>query len=166
MIRRIAAVAVLLCLLAACTPGALVGSLDAVVSAVSLALPILSLAGVPGPVILLAQGYLQSVSTAVHATTAELASADTPAVKAVRIASYFAAAIVPNLPAGIDPRIGQLLAAVAQAVQAFLQHLGGVQGIAAGPAQPIHMSRGDKQAVAKIEARNAANIAALARVVP
>jgi len=146
----------------ACTPGDITSSLDRVVGAVELALPLLTLAGVPGQVIILAQGYLQSVSVAVNETTAELASADNSAVKAAKIGQYFAAAIVPNLPAGTPPIVGQLLKAVSDAVAALLGQLAGSPGVLPGSGVEIKMRTADRVAIEKIKARNATNLAKLA----
>lgn len=161
MIRRAILLALVVCL-AGCTPGAVTSALDKVVSAVELALPLLSFAGVPAPVIVLAQGYLQSVSAAVNETTTELASTDTSAVKAAKIASYFAAAIVPVLPAGTPPIVAQLLQAVSDAVAAFLKHIAGGQTLVAGKVPEIKVTMRDRAALAKIKERNAQNIAKLA----
>jgi len=164
-VMRLAILCVLLLLLMACTPTQITADLNTIVTAVSLALPILSLAGVPPLVITATQGYLSSVSVAVEQTVAELASQDTGPVKASKVAGFFAGAIIPNLPPGTKPMVEQLLRSVSTAVAGFVAHFAGGPGFAAQATAQLAMTRGDKQQLDKIGKANAHNIEILSKSV-
>jgi hypothetical protein len=158
--RPILPIILILLLLVGCPSSSkITRDLDLVVGAVSLALPIFSLAGVPPEIIVLAQGYLKSVSEAVDATATELVSGDTPAVKAAKITGYFAAAAAFHLPPGAPAIVGQFLKVVSDAVAGFLKHFLPTQGLQAPP--HYTMTRGDHQQLAKIKQKNLANLATL-----
>ena len=124
----------------------------------------------PGSAALL-NTYLSDVTAAVDYATAELASADTPAVMASKITAEFAAIAVPQLPPGVAAAVGVTIQAVANAVAKFLSS---IQATAAAlTATPdgaraffasgkLKLTRGDRAALPKIRAKNAAVKAKLA----
>lgn len=115
--------------LASCSQSQVTVTLDLVVTAADVAVSTLQSTGAlpPGTATVI-QGYLGSVTTAVSFATTELASADTGAVKASKIAAEFAMLAVPNLPAGTPQVIGETLQAVASAIANFLATLPTVAG--------------------------------------
>jgi len=97
-ILKIAAATAVLLVASACSTSSLTVSLNAIVVSADAALAVLGASGtIPAPVVALATNYLTAVSDATRLTAAELASADTDAVKASSITDIWAQAALPNL---------------------------------------------------------------------
>lgn len=108
-------------LLIGCTGTQITTTLQTVVDAVSIALPIIT-AAIPSLTPTQSKqivGYLKAVSTAVQETTAELQTSDSSAIKASKIVAFFASAAIPAIP-GLSPTVQLILQAVDGTVQAFL----------------------------------------------
>ena len=161
-------VLVLTFVLVACTTSNLITSLQLVTDAVTVALPVLEAAGVDPAALALAQTYLTSVSTATTQAVTELTSTDSAAVKAAKIASYFAAAVAPDIG---NPQVSAVVRAVAAAVQSFLALLNPAPTVAAKlaaapQAQSAKLSFGDRQklgSIRKTAAKHLEQLAALKR---
>jgi Na+-transporting NADH:ubiquinone oxidoreductase subunit NqrC len=139
---------VLLCfVLVACTSSSLIVSLQLVTDAVEVAIPVLAAAGVDPAALTLVQNYLTAVSTATQQATTELASTDTTAVKAGKIASYFAAAIAPEIA---NVQVSAVVKAVAAAVQEFLALLNPAPVTAAIAQSSVQPSFGDRRKLSSI----------------
>ncbi len=147
-------------LLVACSTSNLITSLQLVEDAVAVALPVLSAAGVDPAVLALAETYLTAVETATAQASTELASTDTAAIKAAKIAGYFAAAVAPNIP---NAEISAIIKAVAAAVQSFLALLNqGTAHLAVSPAPSVKLSFGDRRALGEIRKQSESHLKQLA----
>ena len=119
-ILKIAAATAVLLVASACSTSSLTVSLNAIVVSADAALAVLGASGtIPAPVVALATNYLTAVSDATRLTAAELASADTDAVKASSITDIWAQAALPNLK-DVSPAVSVALVAVDAAVKAFV----------------------------------------------
>jgi hypothetical protein len=117
---KIAAVTAALLVASACSISTLTTSLNAVVVSADAALAVLGVSGtIPAPAVALASNYLTAVAQATSLTAAEIASADTDAMKASRIADIWAQAALPNLK-DVPPAVSVALIAVDAAVKAFV----------------------------------------------
>lgn len=163
--RRAAMLAIPTLMLVSCTGTQITTTLQTVVDAVSIALPILAATTGMTP----AQDqeitkYLKTVSTAIKETTAELATMDSSAIKAGKIAGFFAAAALPAIP-GLSPTVQMILQTVSAAVGQFLSTLRAapsptVSAVSAAP--PVKITF-DKTALAYIVEKNTRNLAILER---
>ncbi len=105
--------------------------------------------------------YLTEVTNAVDFTTTELASSDSDAIKAGKIAQEFATVIAPNLPAGTPLVIATVIAAVAKSVTNFLAVMtttsAGLQSTEGNAFFAAHkgwkLTKGDQKALPKIRAK-------------
>lgn len=126
---------VLLAGLAACTISNIVQSLNLVVGAASVAVPVIqSLAGAgnldPATAQQIAQ-YLSAVSDATAQTAAELQTTDPQALKITKITGYYATIVAPALGNRISPEARAAIGAVVAAVNSFLSQLKTTQTAAA-----------------------------------
>jgi hypothetical protein len=101
---------------ASCGGNAVTETLALVVSAASAAIDVADPALAP-----VVTPYFTGVTNAVDFATTELASADSGAVKAAKIAQEFAQVAAPNLPVGTAQTVVLSIEAVATAVQNFLK---------------------------------------------
>lgn len=163
-------VVVLALLLVACSSSTLITSLQLVEDAVTVAIPVLQAAGVDPAALAQAQTYLTAVETATTQATTELASTDTAAVKAAKIASYFAAAVAPDIG---NAQVAAVVRAVAAAVQSFLAllnpgqaaavaHLNQGQTTVASAPQSAKLSLGDRRKLGQIRSSAEKHLAQLA----
>jgi hypothetical protein len=142
----------------ACSSSAVTDTLALIVAASNAAIDVSdpSLAPVVAP-------YLTDVTNAVDFATTELASADSGAVKATKIAQEFATMAAPTLPSGTAQTVVLSIEAVATAVQNFLKTIAassaelqatptGASAFFAGGKSSLKAS---KRELAKIRAANA-----------
>jgi len=118
--------------------------------------------------------YLTGVTNAVDFAATELASTDTDAVKAAKIAQEFASVAAPNLPPGTALTIVTVIGAVATAVKNFLGTVAATSATLEGNAayvesfaakgKGLKMSSADQKAIAKIQVENAKARAKLAKL--
>ena len=105
----------------ACSQSQVTETLSLVVTAADAAVSVLEAGGqIPAPVATQITNYLGEVTSGVQFASTELASADSAALKASKIAQEFATISAPNLPPGIGAAIGATVQAVASAVTNFL----------------------------------------------
>lgn len=159
MIRRAAllAAAGLTLGLVACSQSQVTETLALVVTAADAAVTTLQATGqIPPGTATLITNYLSEVSTGVSFATMELASTDSSALKASRIAQEFASITVPNLPVGTATAIGATVAAVVSAVSNFLATIqpAAASLTAAGAPTPKQIKVA-KSALSKIDSQNA-----------
>ncbi len=130
MLRPPTAVILAACLLlSGCSAPAPIVTLEAALAAAEAATAALAASGtIPPSDAALAAVYLIAVSRAVAESSAEMQSADAPALQASKIAGYFAAAV---LPLGMSPALAAALAATAAAVQTYLVSVGAASAGAA-----------------------------------
>jgi hypothetical protein len=140
--------------LAGCGQTSVTQTLNLIVGLAEIVLPFLP--GVNGVEAALINGYLSSVSDAVSYATTELASADTPTEKYVKIAAEFAHAAVPVLPVGIAQTIVTDIANVANAVANFLKTIQAAPAAARAGGYKAQLTSGDLKALPKIAKRAAA----------
>lgn len=153
-----------LLLLIGCTGTQITTTLQTVVDAVSVALPILTatLPSLTPDQSRQIVGYLRAVSTAVKETTAELQTADSSTIKASKIVAFFASAAIPTIP-GLSPTVQMILQAVDATVQAFLSTFkpaGAAARTTAPAAPPAAKITFDKDALQYIIEKNTRNLAA------
>lgn len=149
-------------MLVSCSGTQITTTLQGVVDVVSVVLPIL--AGTTG--LTPAQNqeitkYLKAVSTAVKETTAELGTADSSAIKAGKIAGFFATAALPAIP-GLSPTVEMILQTVNATVGTFLRTLKAAPSPSVTAAAPVKIHF-DKQALLYIVEKNTRNLAVLER---
>lgn len=114
-------VAIVALALISCTDSQVLTTLEAVVSAAEVALPVIGAATNLDPAITVTIGeYLRDTSVAARQASAILAGSGTSAQKAAQIAAVFANVASLNLPAGTPAEIGVVVNGVIQAVQNFL----------------------------------------------
>jgi hypothetical protein len=148
---------ILLLLTAGCQTSTLVSTLEAIVSAAEVALPVIGAAvGLPPALLAPIVGYLEAVNVAAAEAATILASTETSAQKAVDIAKAFAgvAAGCNCIPPGTPAEIVSVINAVANAIGNFLanfQH-------PPSPAPAIKISSADRAALSSIRTRALANL--------
>ncbi len=131
-----------LCLaLIGCSPSQVVATLQAVVVATEAAVAALSASGVVIPSSVMA--YLQAVNTATGCASTEIASTDTDAQKAVKIAACFTSAVKPVVPAGTPALIVGVIQSVDAAVAAFLANYHVQVAIVPRALQPANVAPND-----------------------
>ena len=154
----------------ACSQSQVTETLSLVVTAADAAVSVLEAGGqIPAPVATQITNYLAEVTTGVQFATTELASSDSDALKASKIAQEFATISAPNLPPGIGAAIGATVQAVASAVTNFLATVQAqasaqtitVRDVTAFAAKAKGLKAAKKQLTA-IQAKNAAVKARLA----
>lgn len=170
----IAALLIAALALVGCGQSSVTLTLDLVVTAADAAVSALQATGqLPAGTATQITAYLGDVTKAVDAATAELATMDTVAEKAAKIAQAFAGIAAPVLPSGTAQAIVLTVSAVATAVANFLAS---VQTTSAALDQPAlahaffganghwngKLSRADRKALKDIQAKNAKVKAALA----
>ncbi|HZD06913.1 MAG TPA: hypothetical protein VE176_01630 [Candidatus Limnocylindrales bacterium] len=146
-----------------CSASTLISTLQTVVDAVGVALPVvLTLAGVPAPIAALLQQYLRSVNQAVQTALPILAKGMLTAADIDAIIAAFSAAVLPNL-SGVPAQVGALLTAVAQAVAHLIESLRPRQGILPTAAKPVRltMRAADRSALARMQREAAVQAVAL-----
>jgi hypothetical protein len=135
-------VAVVIC---ACAPGQVVATLEAVIAAVEVALPlVMQGSGLPADQQAKITAYVSAVANATSQAAAELASADSGQVKAARVTAIFAGITAPMLPPGTAQRVVSVVASVANAVAKFLVQV-----------QPAPMSFGARMVAVKVKVSGA-----------
>lgn len=156
----------------ACKTTTLISNLELVVNAATVAIPII-FAATKVDAVTQANviAYLNAVDNAVIQSGTELQSTDIQAVKASKIVSYFAGAVMPNLPAGIPQAVAAAINAVAQEVAKFLSQLQPVAGVARSGTQgnvkvdakavPTSLNSNDKAALSVVMAKANDNLLAL-----
>ena len=174
--RQICLTAVLLALsvaLTACSQSSVTLTLDLIVTAADAAVGVMQSTGqIPPGTATMITNYLGDLTTAVDFATTELASSDTAAVKAAKIAQEFAMIAAPNLPPGTASAIVSTIQAVAKAVANFLASVQtaalNIQAVPAGAnafagkSGTLKLNSADMKALPKIKARNAVVKAKLA----
>jgi len=156
---------ILLLALTGCSPGPLIGSLEAVVIAAEAAIPIIAAAaGLPPQTTALIIGFLDLVLKAADQATTILAGPGTTAEKSAAIIAAFSSLAqgCNCLPAGTPQVVVNVIDAVAKAIAQFLTHFAPKQGVtgAAIPAT-IKIGRADRAALAKILTRAEQNMSKL-----
>ena len=152
--------------LTACSQSQVTETLDLVIAAADAAVSVLA----PGTAALITP-YLSEVSAAVDFATTELASDDSAAIKAAKIAQQFATIAAPNLPPGTAQVIVQAVAAVGKAVITFLGSLQatgadlqstpvGANAFFAGGAKSLKVSKNKLAQIAVHNAKLRAKLAA------
>lgn len=168
--RRLISIALLLVLfLTACQPSTVISTLEAVVAAAEIALPVIgAAAGLPPQTTAGIVGYLQMVDLAITQASVILAGPGTSAQKSAQIAQAFAAiaAGCNCIPPGTPQTVVAVVNAVAQAVARFLSTMGAApvaKGIAPSSSVPpnIKVTRTDRSELTKIRQRAEVNMAAL-----
>lgn len=153
---RIMAVATAMAVLAGCSQNQVLATLEASVAATEVLVGALAVTGkIPPDVALAIEGAIAQLPDAYKQTAAELGSADADAVKAVKIAGYYAETLAALQVVPEDARA--YAAAIAGSIEAFLSTL------AQAPAQNAHTSlkaraaeRFDAKELQAIDARAAA----------
>lgn len=159
--------------LTACTPSTLISTLEAVVSAAEIALPVIgAAAGLPPQVSVGIVQYLQTVDGAIVQASTILAGPGTSAQKSAQIVQAFAsiAAGCNCIPPGTPSVIVNVVNAVAQAVGRFLanfpQRTANESSRApSAPLPEIKVGRSDRAALSKIRSRAVENMANVKGVV-
>lgn len=155
----------------ACSQSQVTETLSLVVTAADAAVSVLEAGGqIPAPVATQITNYLGEVTSGVQFASTELASADSAALKASKIAQEFATISAPNLPPGIGAAIGATVQAVASAVTNFLSTVNHAAVAANAVSVPYAESfaakgkglKAAKGKLAEIAAKNAAVKARLA----
>lgn len=114
-------VALMLLSLTACSGNQVTTTLQLVVAAAEAAVDTLGSTGsLSQDVVQQVDGYLLATSDGVQFATDELASSDTPAVKASKIAQKFAGISAPNLPPGTPQTVLAVVSSVSKAILSFL----------------------------------------------
>ncbi len=155
----------------ACTPGQITTDLQLIVTAASAAIDI----SFPALGILLGP-YFTEVTTFIDEADTELASTDSAAIKATKIAQDALSVILPQLPAGLATTVVTDIIAVGTAVTTFLARIGaltaalrstpaGARAAQVSGSGSLKLTRGDMQALPKILVANAALKAKLAAAI-
>lgn len=119
---------------------------------------------IPAPLAALINVYMGQVATFTDFAIAELASTDTPAVKASKIAAEAASVSKPDLPPGTPALIGTSIQAVASALATFLGNIHttaelistpsfGNSFAAGGKPAKLKLSKSDEKKLAELRAR-------------
>jgi hypothetical protein len=170
--RSIAILLVLALLMSACGTSQVLSTLEAVVAAAEVALPIVgAAAGVPPPVIAAIQVYLRAVSQASAQAAVILAGPGTAAAKAAQITQAFSAiaAGCNCIPPGTPTQVVSVIDAIARAVINFLANFQPPPGSSARVAAPkaiAKVSKSDQEKLAAIRARAEIIIQKLERKTP
>ena len=163
---------IVLSLIAVACDGTALTALEAVITAAQVAIPALSATGaIPAATATLIVNYLDTVNTAVGQTATELATADTAAQKATKIAGFFATAVKPALPAGTPQNVVSIIQAVDIAITALLTSIGASTPAGGGAPQVVSSPKGlakvdmsqaaAKQKLDELKQRNSANAQSL-----
>ncbi len=155
--RFLSSAGIVLCLaLIGCTAGTLVNTLNLIVDAAEVALPLLTtLAGVPASITTPALAWLSAVTTVVPEVTAELASTDSSVVKAQKITADFQSVINgPAFTGSVPPRVAAIVQTVTAAISVFLSELAQTSTTPlATAAQPYRLTAGDRHVLSGIVSR-------------
>jgi hypothetical protein len=134
--------AVVIC---ACAPGQVVATLEGVIAAVEVALPlVMQGSGLPADQQAKITAYVSAVASATSQAAAELASTDSGQVKAAKVTAIFAGITAPMLPPGTAQRVVSIIASVSNAVAKFLALV-----------QPAPMSFGARMVAVKVKVSGA-----------
>jgi hypothetical protein len=157
----LASVLILALLASACTSSQIVTTLDAVVSAAEIAIPIIgTAAGLPPAISNLIVTYLAEVSTATGQAATILAGPGTSAQKTAQIIAAFAqVASGLTLPPGTPAQVVTVVNAVVQAVLQFLSNFPVSPAMVAAPV--IKLNASDVKKLAGLKTRSDANLAKL-----
>lgn len=139
-----------------CQPSTVISTLESVVSAAEVALPIIGAAsGMPPETMSRIVQYLQTVDAAVVQSASILAGPGTSAQKSLAIAQAFSqiAAGCNCVPPGTPQVVISVVDAVVKAVARFLTSVVPPQGAIAGPPPRIKVSGSDRAALADIRKR-------------
>ena len=140
--------------LTSCGSAQVVTTLEAVVASGEVAVSTLATIGtIPPATAALINQYLKAVDQAAIFASTELASADTPAVKATKIAQQFAGVIAPTLPLGTAQVVLSVVQAVIGAVANFLTAIQPATTVTAAKSVNLKLSAGDVAKLAAIHAR-------------
>ena len=151
----------LLCVLALALSGFLVGcgtssivtALEAVIAAAEAAVATLGAVGtIPPATVTLLENYLTSVSEATAFASTELASNDSPAVKATKIIQQFAMIAAPILPPGTAQVVVDVIQAVTKAIANFLSQIEAPKTATANLSK-LTLSDSDRAKLGKIHER-------------
>jgi hypothetical protein len=146
-------------LLTSCKPSTIVTTLEAIITAAEIAIPVIGAAtGLPPQTSALVITYLQDVSTATGQASTILAGSGTPAEKAASIVQVFAKITAGiQLPGNTPPEIQAVLTGVMQAIASFLSNVG-AQPV---PAINVSFSEQDKGRLSSIRVRTNASLGKL-----
>ncbi len=161
--RSVGAVLVLAIFLQACQPSTLISSLEAVVTAAEIAIPVIgAAAGLPPATVAGIVTYLQLVDQATVQASNILAGPGTSAQKAAQILAAFAsiASGCNCIPAGTPAVVVAVVEAVIQAVAKFLGNFN-PKALTAADQPTIKISGRDRAALAKIRTRAEQNLSKL-----
>lgn len=152
-----ASAAVLLLCSVACSTTTMIDTLAEVERMAEIAASTLGAAGViPAPIATAVDGYLTSVTAAIDEAVTETESSDSVETKSLKIASYFAAAAIPDLT-GAPVSIQTALAAVQAAIRAYLAALAPVTAdpnvAHAAATATLHLSLHDHLRLHSIQAK-------------
>jgi hypothetical protein len=150
-------------LLSSCQPSTLVQSLEGVITAAEVALPVIgAAAGLPPGVLVAIVAYLRLVSAAAAQASTILAGPGSSAEKSAQIVAAFGnlAAGCNCLPAGVPSAVLSVINAVVASVVSFLTPFLS-RGLMASKPVAVKVSPADRAALAKIRARCEANAAKL-----
>ena len=144
-------------LMVGCTSSQVISTLESVVSAAEVAIPVIGAAtNTPPATINLIVTYLQGVSTASGKASVILSGTGTTAEKSALIVQAFAqVAAGMNLPAGTPTEIVTVINAVAQAVVNFLAQF------PAGSPPAINITAPDYATLSNLKIRSDANVSKL-----
>ena len=151
-------------LLSSCSSSQIVATLEAVVSAAEIAIPVIgSAAGLSPQTQTMIVTYLQAVNRATGQASTILSGPGTSAEKAVAIASLFAGVAKGlNLPPGTPTQIINVIQGVANAVMAFLQNFPQSNALKAAAPVSMKVSRSDKAKLQSLLSRSNASLKKLA----
>jgi hypothetical protein len=142
-------------LLQSCTAPQIIDTLDAVVSAAEVAVPVIAAAvNLPPGLASTIVTYLQSVSVAAGKASVIIAGPGTSASKDAQIIAAFAGVVGGALPPGTPAAIATVVQAVAQAVVNFLATIpASTTTIGAALSHSIRVSAADKVRLTSIKTR-------------
>ncbi len=165
MLMTSAAIAVMigLLVLASCQPSTLVSSLEGVVAAAEVAVPVIgAAAGIPAPALAAIVTYLRLVDAAAGQASTILAGAGTAAEKSAQIVAVFSniTAGCNCIPAGTPAAVVSVINAVTGAVASFISHFAS-KGILAAQTVEVKVTPRDRVALSKIRLRAEENTAKL-----
>jgi hypothetical protein len=149
--------------LQACTATQVITTLDAVVSAAEVAVPVVAAAAnLPPGIASIVETYLQAVSTAAGKASVIIAGPGTTASKDTQIIAAFAGVVGGTLPAGTPAEIAAVVQAVAQAVANFLATIpASPTVVGAALTRSIRLSSADKVQLTAIKTRSDVNLVKL-----
>jgi|SRR5271166_1575886 len=141
--------------LTGCGTSQVVNTLEAVIASAEVAVATLGATGtVPAGTVTSLDAYLKAIASATAFASTELASTDSPAVKATKIALEFGMVVAPVLPPGIAQTVVVVIQAVTQAVANFLAAIQPAAAVAAAHAPAtMNLSSSDKVRLAAIGQR-------------